>query len=62
MYFSVLSTCYGNLNFEKNLLQRKLVSVARGKVFDVEVEIRPDSPTFGQLEAILLCETNNTQL
>lgn len=40
--------------------QGKLVRVISGKVLDVAVDIRPDSPTFGQHETLLLtAEQNN---
>lgn len=34
--------------------QSKLVGVAQGEVLDVAVDIRPDSPTFGQYESVVL--------
>jgi len=42
--------------------QAKLVSVGRGKVLDVAVDVRKDSPTFMQYVAIELSGQNKTQL
>ncbi|RQO82516.1 dTDP-4-dehydrorhamnose 3,5-epimerase [Acidovorax sp. FJL06] len=42
--------------------QGKLVRVVRGAVFDVAVDIRKDSPTFGQWVGALLTEDNHRQL
>lgn len=42
--------------------QGKLVRVVRGAVFDVAVDIRKDSPTFGQWVGALLTEDNHCQL
>ena len=38
--------------------QSKLVRVIKGKVYDVIVDIRNDSPTFGQWEGFQLSESN----
>ena len=42
--------------------QGKLVRVARGAVFDVAVDIRKGSPTFGQWVGMELTEDNHRQL
>jgi dTDP-4-dehydrorhamnose 3,5-epimerase len=42
--------------------QGKLVSVLDGEVYDVAVDIRPDSPTFGQSVAVMLSGDNKRHL
>lgn len=49
------------LHFQKTKPQGKLVRVVRGEVFDVAVDIRKDSPTFGKWEGVILSEDNKRQ-
>jgi len=50
------------LHFQKRKQQGKLVRVVRGEVYDVAVDIRRESPTFGQWESIILSEVNKKQV
>ena len=50
------------LHFQKNKPQGKLVRVVKGEVYDIAVDIRPDSNTFGQWEGVILSEENKKQL
>jgi dTDP-4-dehydrorhamnose 3,5-epimerase len=49
------------LHFQKTKPQGKLVRVVRGEVYDVAVDIRRDSKTFGQWEGVVLSEENKWQ-
>lgn len=49
------------LHYQKTKPQGKLVRVVRGEVYDVAVDIRHGSPTFGQWEGIILSEENKRQ-
>jgi dTDP-4-dehydrorhamnose 3,5-epimerase len=47
------------LHYQKNpAAQGKLVSVIRGEIFDVAVDIRKGSPTYGQSVSAILSEQN----
>ena len=50
------------LHFQAVQPQGKLVRVARGSVFDVAVDIRKTSPSFGQWVGVELSEANQRQL
>ena len=50
------------LHFQKNKPQGKLIRVVRGEVFDVSVDLRKNSPTFGQWFGVVLSEQNHRQL
>lgn len=49
------------LHFQKNYPQTKLVRVIKGSVFDVAVDLRKDSKTFGKWYGIELSEENKKQ-
>ena len=49
------------LHFQKEFPQGKLVRVIKGAVFDVAVDLRADSPTYGKWYGIELTEENHKQ-
>jgi len=50
------------LHFQKTKPQGKLISVVRGEVYDVAVDIRKGSSAFGQWVGVILSEENKKQL
>ncbi len=50
------------LHFQRNHPQGKLVRVLLGEVYDVAVDLRKDSPTYGQWEGVFLSEENGRML
>jgi dTDP-4-dehydrorhamnose 3,5-epimerase len=50
------------LHFQIEHPQAKLVRVVQGAVYDVAVDLRRDSPTFGQWHGELLSDENHRQL
>jgi len=50
------------LHFQYPQPQGKLVWVSSGEVFDVAIDIRPDSEQFGQWVGVVLCATKHQQL
>jgi len=49
------------LHYQKKNPQGKLVTVTSGEVFDVAVDIRKGSPTFGEYTSVILSEENRKQ-
>ncbi|MDR2547035.1 MAG: dTDP-4-dehydrorhamnose 3,5-epimerase [Lachnospiraceae bacterium] len=49
------------LHFQKRHPQDKLVRVISGEVFDVAVDIRPSSPTYGKWHGVVLSAANKKQ-
>lgn len=58
---SRLGTLRG-IHFQTHPGQGKLVRCARGAVFDVVVDLRRDSPTFGEWEGVVLDDERHHQL
>ena len=49
-------------HLQKKLQQDKLISVIKGKIFDVAVDLRKKSKTYGKHYSITLSEKNSTSL
>ena len=49
-------------HLQKKLQQDKLISVIKGKIFDVAVDLRKQSKTYGKYYSITLSEKNSTSL
>jgi len=58
-------SCRGTLrglHYQIERPQGKLIQVIRGEVFDVAVDLRQDSPTFGQWVGVYLTDANHRQM
>lgn len=49
------------LHFQKQFPQSKLVRVIKGEVYDVAVDLREGSPTYGKYVGVVLSEENKRQ-
>jgi dTDP-4-dehydrorhamnose 3,5-epimerase len=59
--YSLKDTVRG-MHFQSTPGQAKLVRCAHGVIFDVAVDIRPKSPTFGEWEGVILTSEKHNQL
>lgn len=50
------------LHYQLNKPQAKLITVTSGKIFDVAVDIREHSPTYGKYVSIILSSENKSSL
>jgi dTDP-4-dehydrorhamnose 3,5-epimerase len=50
------------LHYQHTAPQGKLLRCVKGEILDVAVDIRPDSPTFGEHVSVVLSESNMNQL
>ena len=50
------------LHYQHTPPQGKLVGVTRGRIWDVAVDVRPDSPTFGKMVSAELSDVNGRLL
>jgi dTDP-4-dehydrorhamnose 3,5-epimerase len=50
------------LHYQSSPGQAKLLRVVSGRIFDVAVDIRPESPTFGQWDSVYLDADEHAQL
>lgn len=50
------------LHFQRRYPQGKLISVVRGAIYDVAVDLRPGSETFGEHVGVELSDANGRQL
>lgn len=57
-----LQNCIRGMHFQSIPGQAKLIRVPVGRIFDVAVDIRPDSATFGQWEGVVLDDQDHHQL
>ncbi len=61
-YSHSIQTTLRGLHYQLHQPQAKLVSAIRGFIFDVAVDIRRGSPTFGKWVGTILSEENGRQL
>lgn len=50
------------IHFQRKYEQAKIVRCIKGKIFDVIVDLRKESPTFGKWISYILSEKNNKEL